>query len=109
MKLSNAQIFDLACSLESLMEHSLPVKLAFRLSRMYLTLESHRRSIALVIEKLPKGKDGVPEKESFMELLAIENDVAIEPVDSKEFFEALDFMTPREALSLLPVLKEGEQ
>ena len=109
MKLTNAQIFDLACSLEGLMEQTLPVKLAFQISQIFLSLESLRRSIALVIEKLPKGENGVPEEEPFTELLAIENEVAIEPIDSIELFKALDIMTPRQAMALVPILKGGGQ
>ncbi len=156
MKLTNAQIFDLACSLEGLMEQTLPVKLAFQISQIFLSLESLRRSIALVIEKLPKGENGVPEEEPFTELLAIENEVAIEPIDflsleslrrsialvieklpkgengvpeeepftellaienevaiepidSAELFKALDTMTPRQAMALVPILKGGGQ
>lgn len=109
MKLSNVQIFDLASTLESLMERTLPVKLAFQLSRMYLTLESHRRSIALVIQKLPKNAEGVPEEDAFRELLEIVNEVAINPIESDFLFEALDSITPREAMALLPIMKEGGQ
>ena len=67
----------------------------------------YKRQIALVIEKLPKGENGVPEEEPFTELLAIENDVNIEPIDSAELFKALNTMTPRQAMALLPILKEG--
>lgn len=106
MKLTNAQIFDLAFSLEELVEQKLPVKLAFALSQMFLTLENHRRSIALVIEKLPKNENGVPHEQSFSELLAIENEVAIEPIESSVLFEALDSMTPKQAMAMLPILKK---
>ncbi|MEY8380387.1 hypothetical protein [Ileibacterium valens] len=74
-----------------------------------LSLESLRRSIALVIEKLPKGKNGVPEEEPFTELLAIENEVAINPIDSEELFKAMDTITPRQAMALVPILKGGGQ
>lgn len=109
MKLTNAQIFDLACSLEGLMEQTLPVKLAFQLSQIFLSLESLRRSIALVIEKLPKGENGIPEEGPFAELLAIENEVSIDPIDSAELFKSINTMTPRQAMSLMPILKGGGQ
>lgn len=107
MKLSNAQIFDLAFSLEGLMEKQLPVKTAYRLSQIFLKLENHRRSIALVIEKLPKNEDGMPEQKGFQELLEIENEVDIEPIDSGTLFESLNSISPREMMALLPILKEG--
>lgn len=107
MKLTNAQIFDLAYSLEELMEKQLPVKLAFRLSKIFLTLESHRRSIALVVERLPRDENGVPQSEPFTELLAIENEVAIEAINSDEFFQAISSMTPKQAMAMLPIMKEG--
>ncbi len=107
MKLSNAQIFDLAFSLEGLMEKQLPVKTAYRLSQIFLKLESHRRSIALVIEKLPKNEEGMPEQQGFQELLEIENEIDIEPIDSGALFESLDSITPKEMMALLPILKEG--
>ncbi len=46
---------------------------------------------------------------TFTELLAIENEVAIEPIDSEELFKALDTMTPRQAMALVPILKGGGQ
>lgn len=107
MKLTNAQVFDLAQSLEGLMEQSLPVQLAFQISQIFLSLESLRRSIALVVEKLPKSENGIPEEEPFTELLAIENEVPIEPIDSSALFQALETMTPRQAMALTPILKEG--
>ena len=107
MKLSNAQIFDLAFSLEGLMEKQLPVRMAYRLSQIFLKLESHRRSIALVIEKLPKNEDGMPEQKGFQELLEIENEVEIQPIESQEIFDALDSISPKEMMALLPILKEG--
>lgn len=107
MKLSNAQIFDLAFSLEGLMEKQLPVKTAYRLSQIFLKLESHRRSIALVIEKLPKNEEGMPEQQGFQELLEIENEVDIEPIESDALFDSLNSISPREMMALLPILKEG--
>ncbi len=108
MKLTNAQIFDLATSLEQLMEKQMPVKLAFQLSRIFLALENQRKAIALVVGKLPKGEDGMPEAEPFRELLSIENDIPLEPVDPEEFFQAFSSITPKQALALLPILKGGE-
>lgn len=109
MKLSNAQIFDLAHSLEELMEKQLPVKLAFKLSRIFQTLEDHRKSIARVIEKLPRDEEGRPETESFCELLAIEIEVSIQPVEPDELFQAFNTITPKQALALLPIMKGGEE
>ena len=91
------------------MEQTLPVKLAFQLSQIFLSLESLRRSIALVIEKLPKDENGIPEEKPFAELLAIENEVSIDPIDSAELFKSLNTMTPRQAMALLPILKGGGQ
>lgn len=107
MKLTNAQIFDLASSLEGLMNRQLPVRTAFQLSKLFLRLESLRRSIALVIEKLPKNEDGIPEEKPLLELLQIENEVEIDPIPASVIFDSFETISPKEMTALLPVLKEG--
>lgn len=107
MKLTNAQIFDLAFSLESLIENPMPVKLAFKLSQITLAIENHRKSMVLVIDKIPRKNDGTPEDVPFMELLQIENEIAIEPIDQNELFESVSTISPKQLLALMPILKGG--
>ena len=49
----------------------------------------------------------MPEQKGFQELLEIENEVDIQPVESQEIFDALDSISPKEMMALLPILKEG--
>lgn len=106
MKLLNGQVFDLVTGLEKLLDQQLPPALSFQVADAFTQLEAKRRAIALAAKALPK-KEGSDEVQSgpFSELLLVETDVEVMPLDREELAAHLGTIEPRVILSLKPLWK----
>ena len=97
MVLTNQRIIDLLNTIGSIMNKDFPVKLTFQLIDNQEKLIKH-------YEVYEKAKAKVKTEEELLELLGIETEVDINPIDKNELLESGINLTPAQLVGLKRII-----